>query len=258
MAVHFIAAPVEVDGVIENVVVGIREDPNALFHYELAWDNGRREVAESRSRTDGDRAEAPHTSLDYTPGELNIQFLTVRGKRSLQSFTDSDGTIHLVASNLNRQTAQGVLLHEMFHAGGQAIAGDKAWAGLMARMKRIHERARARNAGDWWAAALRRAPESTPEERIAEELAAYAIENRETAPAGIREIVDNLLGRVKAFLLRRFGMQVGEVTPGQLRALAIAALRSGRTSGSESVRFAKARLAPDSRIGRRAWSRARP
>ncbi|MBB5221074.1 hypothetical protein HNP73_000995 [Amaricoccus macauensis] len=258
VAVHFIAAPVEVDGVTKNVVVGIREDPNALFHYELAWDNGRREVAESRSRTDGDRAEAPHTSLDYTPGELNIQFLTVRGKRSLQGLTDADGTIHLVASNLNRQTVQAVLLHEMFHAGGQSLVGDKAWAGLMARMKRIHERARAGKVGEWWAAALRRVPESTPEERIAEELAAYAIENRETAPAGIRELVDNILGRVKAFLLRRFGTQVGEVTPGRLRALAIAALRSGRTSGSASVRFAKPRPAPGFRVGRRTWSRARP
>jgi hypothetical protein len=65
-----------------------------------------------------------------------------------------------------------------------------------------------------------------PGSQRAEELAAYAIENREAAPAGLRTTADNLVGAVKAWFLRRFGIQAGSVTPGQLRALALAALRS--------------------------------
>jgi len=54
----------------------------------------------------------------------------------------------------------------------------------------------------------------------------YAIEHREATPAGLREIADNLIGAVKAWALRTFGKQFGDVTPGQLHALAVAALRS--------------------------------
>lgn len=154
--------------------------------------------------------------------------LPVRAEGTVQGYTDPDGTIHLVASNLNAGTARAVLLHEAFHAGGEDLVGEKAWRGLVRRLGTALDLARARavagttQAGDWWDAALSRMPEGAD----AEELGAYAIENRENAPAGLREIVDNLVGRVKAFLLRRFGAQFGEVTPGQLRALAAGVLRA--------------------------------
>lgn len=116
--------------------------------------------------------------------------------------TGPDGRIHLVSRNLNSQTAMPVLLHEAFHAGAEPLIGEAAWERLIRRVERIHDAALWRAAqgeeGGWWGAALARLPQGAG----AEELAAYAIENRETAPSGLREIVDNLVGRVKAFILR--------------------------------------------------------
>jgi len=59
-----------------------------------------------------------------------------------------------------------------------------------------------------------------------EEFGAYAIENYERAPRTLKKWVDDLIGAIKAWLLRRFGVQLGDVTPAQLRALALAALRA--------------------------------
>src|SRR5690606_3733614 len=59
-----------------------------------------------------------------------------------------------------------------------------------------------------------------------EEFGAYAIENYERAPMSVRKWVDDVIGFIKDWLFRRFGIQIGEVTPAQLRALAAAALRS--------------------------------
>src|SRR5690606_28626678 len=42
----------------------------------------------------------------------------------------------------------------------------------------------------------------------------------------IRKWVDDLIGAIKTWLVRRFGVQLGDVTPAQLRALALAALRA--------------------------------
>jgi len=67
-----------------------------------------------------------------------------------------------------------------------------------------------------------------PIAHVAEEVAAYAIEAREQVPPGIREAIDNFIGSLKAWALRRFGVQFGEVTPAQLHPLAITALRSWR------------------------------
>jgi hypothetical protein len=126
-----------------------------------------------------------------------------------------------------------VLLHEMFHAGVRPLIGEPAWNGLMGRLTQMYRAAAAREAsgeranGDFWRRALERVTlaEPTPGQEI-EELAAYAIEHRAQAPAGVRELMDRLVGTVKAWLLRRFGRQVGRVSPAQLQALAVAALRS--------------------------------
>ncbi len=66
-----------------------------------------------------------------------------------------------------------------------------------------------------------------PAESRAEELAAYAIDYREAAPVGIRAAIDNIVGSVKTWLQKTFGVQLGSPTPGELVALAKAALRDG-------------------------------
>lgn len=66
-----------------------------------------------------------------------------------------------------------------------------------------------------------------PAESRAEESAAYAIDYREAAPVSIRAAIDNIVGSVKAWLLKTFGLQLGAVTAGELAALAKAALPDG-------------------------------
>lgn len=157
-----------------------------------------------------------------------------RPEGAILGMTMPDGTIHLVAGNLSPETARGVLLHEVFHSGAEALVGSAAWNALMDRVQRATSAAMERAvigephaSGDFWSAALARAQAAeVPTAHLAEEVAAYAIENRESAPAGLREMVDGLVGRVKAWALRTFGRQFGDVTPGQLKALATAALRS--------------------------------
>lgn len=162
--------------------------------------------------------------------------IKLRGGAAIQGFTDGDGRIHLVAESLTAQTAMPVLLHEMFHAGGQRLIGTAKWNNLMQQMGRYHDAALRRQAegrvqdGDFWDGVLRRVQAAQAEgaispERMAEEMGAYAIEHYELAPSGIKKWVDTIIGMVKDWLLRRFGIQAGAVTPAQLRALAVAALR---------------------------------
>jgi|GEM_PF-4494034 len=79
-----------------------------------------------------------------------------------------------------------------------------------------------------------------------EEFAAYAVEEVERAPQAVKGWVADLLGQLKAWILRRFGRQFGQVTPQQLRALAVSALKSqareqtrqgNPKSSSESLRL---------------------
>jgi N12 class adenine-specific DNA methylase len=168
-----------------------------------------------------------------------------------QAVTMPDGTIRLVASNVDASTARGVLLHEVFHVGAQALVGQDNWKALLRRVQTAADGAKP---GSWMAKAKARAEAAdTSAASMAEEIAAYAVENSENAPAGIREIADRLVGAVKAWALRKFGVQFGQVTPGQLRALAVSALRSWKaapaTKTVDGVRYsiadrAKAALAP--------------
>ncbi|MCW2284937.1 hypothetical protein M2323_002936 [Rhodoblastus acidophilus] len=155
-------------------------------------------------------------------------------KRGVQGFTMPDGTIHLVARHLRPDRAYSVLLHEAFHAGAEPLVGSQGWRALMSRVQAATDTAmeralsgKAHTNGDFWRAALDRAQAANaPAEHMAEEVAAYIIENAEAAPRGLREAVDSFVGHVKAWALRRFGKQLGDVTPSQLRSLALAALRS--------------------------------
>ncbi|AAQ55007.1 DarB-like antirestriction protein [Burkholderia phage Bcep22] len=162
----------------------------------------------------------------------------------VRGVTTSDGTIHLVAANLNQSTALPVLLHEAFHQGGEKLIGTPAWNGLMGRLDALHRQARqssgrAREFYDQARARVASAQQAggMPEALTAEEFGAYTIEQYEQAPSAFRRWVDDVIGAVKAWLLRRFGTQIGDVTPAQLRALAAAALRDQAGGPTDGARF---------------------
>lgn len=167
-----------------------------------------------------------HDTAEALPGDA---------LENMQGMTAPDGTIHLVAGNLTPETARAVLLHEAFHAGAEALTGAQGWKSLMERVQTAVDNAMARGDSEgFWADAIEQARASGGP--IAEEVAAYAIENYERAPAGIRDIADAVIGLMKAWAVRAFRRQFGSVTPAQLRALAVTALRSSANSdGVESV-----------------------
>lgn len=172
------------------------------------------------------------------PAKPARRILTLRKESNngahAQAMTASDGVVHLVANALTSRTALPVLLHEMFHSNVRPLIGSAAWSALMRRMAVLYRSAALREAGfdrpnnAYWRRALDRVEAAAPPiGQEVEEFAAYAIEERALAPAGIGEIIDRMIGALKAWILRRFKVQAGSITPSQLHALAVAALRSG-------------------------------
>jgi N12 class adenine-specific DNA methylase len=163
--------------------------------------------------------------------------------RGTQAYVDADGTITLVARNLTPETILPALLHEAFHAGARPLIGTKAWNELQGRLAALY-RQYSRSpgaAGDFFAAARQRieaaeaAGDAMGEQRRIEEFGAYAIEAYEAAPRTLKAWVNDMVGRVKAWAMRTFGIQLGQVSPAQLRALAAAALRNGEMAASPAL-----------------------
>lgn len=167
-----------------------------------------------------------------------------------QGWTDADGKMHLVADQLTAENAQAVLLHEAFHSGSAALLKSERWSNLMARLNGFYKAAEEGRMPGEWADAFRRvqkaqqAGDTMSRLRSIEELGAYAIENYERAPNGIKKWADGILGTVKDWLYRRFGIQAGAVTPAQLRALSVAALRDGQTTAREETASSRGDSAP--------------
>lgn len=159
----------------------------------------------------------------------------------IQGYTDPSGHIHLVTENLTPQTAMPVLLHEVFHAHGEKLIGTKKWNNLLRQLDGFYAGALRRQSegrvkeNDFWDGALKRVQDAKAKGLIengreAEEFGAYAIENYELAPNGIKKWIDNIIGAIKDFLARRFNIQLGDITPAQLRAFAVAALREKQST----------------------------
>lgn len=193
----------------------------------------------SEALTEGKFGKAVSRLIDGGRVVLHETAATVPGKAlpGTQAMTMPDGTVHLVAENLTPQTAIPVLLHEMFHSGGESLVGSKRWKGLQDRLSSLHRQFSNSpgKAGDFFAAAARvkdaqRAGNTMSEALTAEEFGAYAIEQYENAPATIRKWVDDVIGAIKEFMFRQFGIQLGQVSPAQLRAMAVEAIRSQSTA----------------------------
>lgn len=182
----------------------------------------------------------------------NVQSLPdgVAAVRGIQAVTTPDGKVHLVAANLTPGNANGVLLHEMFHSGVEQLVGSQRWEALTKRLDGLYRQAeqstgKARAVFDRARERVQQAMEqgAVAEDMTAEEFGAYAIEEYEQLPGAFRKWVDDLVGAVKAWLFSRYGKQLGQVTPAQLRALAKDALVSmalakrGELFGSAGTMF---------------------
>lgn len=158
---------------------------------------------------------------------------------------DPDGKIHLALYNLRPEDVQPTLMHELFHAGMRNIGGDRRWVNLMDRLGQYYRAAQNGGAKNEWTAAVERIQNAQRQgdrmndaarDHVIEELGAYAVENFEKMPAGIRKWAESIIGAVKNYLQQTFGLQLGKVTPGQLRALAAGAIRN-QTKPATSTSF---------------------
>jgi len=178
-----------------------------------------------------------------------------RGKRGVQAVTEPGGKVHLVASNLTQQNANAVLLHEMFHSVVESLVGSKRWADLQGRLGSLYRQAerssgKAREIFDLARARVAdaKAQGAVTRRMEVEEFGAYAIEEYESMPSSFRKWVDDLVGAIKAWMFSRYGRQIGQVTPAQLRALAkdalitIALHRRGELFGPIAERFSTTRI----------------
>lgn len=172
-------------------------------------------------------------------------------------WVDPDGSIHLALSNLTAETAQPVLMHELFHSGMNAISGSPRWNNLISRLNEYVEAASRREGRETaWDRAYTRIEQSEEGSRRAEELGAYAVEHFEQMPPGIRKWAETVIGTVKNWVQQRFGLQLGDVTPSQLRALAASAVRNqspvkGATETAYSMKPGEAKKEAEAFYGKK-------
>lgn len=175
----------------------------------------------------------------------------VDAPNGVSAWTNADGTIHMLDS-VPAEIAQGVLLHEAFHGRVQPLIGEAAWNQLLGSLGVMARRAARGDGalGKAWTEAMERvqAARKQGDPNIddaftPEEFGAYAIENADAMPASVKTWANKVIGSVKAWALRRFGKQLGSITPEQLRALAVASLSDAAaaqrmvTRGQEDVRL---------------------
>ncbi|MBI1202599.1 MAG: PLxRFG domain-containing protein [Rhodopseudomonas sp.] len=192
-------------------------------------------AAEVRDVLDGTPWSGAISAL-IDAGQIKIEDTAPAGSQAEAYVTNADGVVHLVASNLAPEAVSAALLHEVFHSGVRPLVGDAAWTKLQGRLKSLYNQAKGSKGGarTVYDAALARMAHAEQvagaysEELTPEEFGAYIISEHETMPRAFGDWAREAIGALKAWLLRRFGLQAGKVTPEQLRALAIAAVREGK------------------------------
>ena len=148
----------------------------------------------------------------------------------VQGLATNDGRVYLIEDSISEGSEEGVILHEAFHAMAKEAIGEKAWSALMGRMNDLI----ANSKEEWVKKAIERATKAdTPKDLMAEEVAAYAIEDYANAPASIRKWVDDFIAAIKAAIAKIAAkMPGGEAVfakmaadPAVLRKIAASALR---------------------------------
>lgn len=161
---------------------------------------------------------------------------------TLRGYATPQGHIAVIADTaLSIDEARRTVLHEAFHAGVRGLLGRREFEVLIDRMRQIVGGAVDRMAANhgkgapsdaFWAD-MWSTVRHYPLEQMFEEAAAFSINNVDRAPAGLKETINRIIGMVKAWVLARFGKQIGDVTPQELRALAILAIRDRWRPGVE-------------------------
>lgn len=152
-----------------------------------------------------------------------------------------DGKLFLNARSHNRnRPLLPTLFHEAFHALVPPLLGDAKWQHLMDELAALYEKLKSGDAelNRFW----RQARERVQHERVTmgdtipygnqiEEFGAYALDSYVEKPPILTSWARRITGAAKAWTLRAFGVQLGEVTPSQLISLTKGAIRASLDEG---------------------------
>jgi hypothetical protein len=154
-----------------------------------------------------------------------------------------DGVIHLVASNIPKGNARGVLGHEAWHAALEALKfrDSPEYQKLMGRLATLEKLAGKRGkVHDWFDRGRERIPEDTPAKDRLNELATYAIEEYESAPRSLPQAIAqwgrDFLADIRAFIFDKTGHLPDKLTVADLSAIAQRFLRSATIRENLMVR----------------------
>lgn len=145
-----------------------------------------------------------------------------------------DGVMYLNASRLqDRWGVSSTLFHESMHAQVPGLLGDRGWGALMDRLAIMYDWAVATGRADnsHWEAALKDVEKAhdihalSYAERV-EEFGAYALSASIDMPSPLIRWAQSAVGFAKAWVLRRFEVQLGDVSPQQLHHLSRMALHA--------------------------------
>jgi putative DNA primase/helicase len=146
-------------------------------------------------------------------------------------FDPKTGKIHLIASNIAQGKGAAVLEHEGWHRFLDGMKGTPEHARLMNRLRLIEKSTANGDAGKWFKEAAEHIPESdkTNESRRLNELAAYAIEQYESAPRALPEAVtkwvQDFIANVKTWMTENLGFTPKTLTAADLAAVSRRFLR---------------------------------
>lgn len=145
-----------------------------------------------------------------------------------------DGVMYLNASRLqDRWGVSSTLFHESMHAQVPGLLGERGWGVLMDRLSMMYDWAVAtgRPGNAHWEAALKDVEKAhdihalSYPERV-EEFGAYALSASIDMPTPLIRWAQSAVGFAKAWVLRRFDVQLGDVSPQQLHHLSRMALHA--------------------------------
>lgn len=133
--------------------------------------------------------------------------------------------VYVVADNVAPNEVTGVILHEVgAHYGMEQMLGSKLYRQLLSQVD-----AKARAGEGVYAEAMRQVPADTPVEFQKDELLAYLIQNQPELP-----LVQKVLSTIKQFLYRVLGGRFIDLTPDDIRTMAVASLK--RVSSAEAMK----------------------
>lgn len=194
----------------------------------------------------GDKADKVHVVQSITDLPTQHRKDVFESKAlDLQGLYDpKDGSIYLVADNIHKGEAFGVLMHEAgVHLGMRELIGDDAMGALAKQIKLWSALEKGTEHGDLAARAMERIPEETDPAHRDEELIAYFV--TEAVKAGHGDTKQGPIGRWFAKLwaavkvaVAKLGADPSKLTTADVVAMARGALE--RSLGKESAREGEA------------------